>query len=227
MKPDSVFPCKSKPARLRLAAILLLVLCVAIAPPSSRAEPDAGLEVLRNFLESVQTMTAAFEQELFDANRQSIEVAAGTLKLMRPGRFHWTYREPYERIIVADGERVWLYDPDLEQVTVRDLDAGMGNTPAALLIGDLEVLDNFDVTEATQIDDILWLQLVPVERDGDFERISLGFSRDRLVRLELKDRLGQTTRVEFTDIQLNPSLDTDEFRFNIPDGADVIDESAI
>ncbi len=222
-----MFARKSKPARLRPAAILLLVLSVSITPLIVRAEPDAGLGVLRNFLESVQTMTAAFEQELFDANRQSIEVAAGTLKLMRPGRFHWTYSEPYERIIVADGERVWMYDTDLEQVTVRDLDAGMGNTPAALLIGDVEVLDNFAVSETTQIDDILWLQLVPVASDGDFERISLGFSRDRLVRLELKDRLGQTTRVEFTDIELNPKLDSDEFRFNIPDGADVIDESAI
>ncbi len=227
MKPDSVFPCKSSPAQPRPVTILLLVLSVYIAPLSSPAEPNPGLDVLRGFLESVQTMTAAFKQELFDANQQSIEVAAGTLKLMRPGRFYWTYRDPYERIIVADGERVWLYDTDLEQVTVRDLDAGMGNTPAALLIGDIEVLDNFDLTEATQIDDILWLQLVPVARDGDFEHISLGFSRDRLVRLELKDRLGQTTRVEFTDIELNPRLDPDEFRFNIPDGADVIDESAI
>jgi outer membrane lipoprotein carrier protein len=146
---------------------------------------------------------------------------------MRPGRFRWTYQKPYERIIVADGERVWMYDTDLEQVTVRDLDAGMGSTPVALLIGDLDVLDNFAVAETTQIDDILWLQLVPVEADGDFERISLGFSGNRLVRLELKDRLGQTSRVEFTDIELNPRLDSDEFRFNIPDGADVIDESAI
>jgi outer membrane lipoprotein carrier protein len=103
----------------------------------------------------------------------------------------------------------------------------LGNTPAALLTGDLAVLDNFTVAKTTQTDDILWLQLVPVERDGDFERISLGFSGNRLVRLELKDRLGQTTRVKFTDIQLNPTLDSDEFRFTPPDGADVIDESAI
>lgn len=220
-----MFPCKSNLARLQPGAILL-ILSAFTTSLESRADTDPGLDVLRGFLESVQTMTAVFEQELFDANRQSIEAAAGSLKLMRPGRFHWTYSDPYERIIVADGERVWLYDADLEQVTVRDLDAGMGNTPAALLIGDIEVLDDFDVTETTQIDGILWLQLVPVERDGDFERISLGFSGDRLVRLELKDRLGQTTRVEFTDIELNPRLDSDEFRFNIPDGADVIDESA-
>jgi outer membrane lipoprotein carrier protein len=227
MKPDSVFRCKSDPARSLPVAILLLVLSIPIASPSGQADTEPGLEMLRGFLESVQTMSAAFEQELFDADLQSIEVATGTLKLMRPGRFRWTYQKPYERIIVADGERVWMYDTDLEQVTVRDLDAGIGGTPVALLIGDLDVLDNFAVAETTQIDDILWLQLVPVEADGDFERISLGFSGNRLVRLELKDRLGQTSRVEFTDIELNPRLDSDEFRFNIPDGADVIDESAI
>ena len=227
MKPDSVFGCQLNSAGPRPAAILLLLTVIFITPLTGSAETTPGLDVLRGFLESVQTMSAAFEQELFDASQQSIEVAAGTVKLMRPSRFHWTYRDPYERTVVADGERIWMYDPDLEQVTVRDLDAGLGNTPAALLTGDLAVLDNFDVAETTQTDNILWLQLVPVERDGDFEYISLGFSGDRLVRLELKDRLGQTTRVEFTDIQLNPPLDSDEFRFNVPDGADVIDESAI
>ncbi len=227
MKSDSVFGCQPSLTGARPPIILLLLAVVSAAPLIGRAEAAPGIDLLRGFLESVQTMSAAFKQELFDASQRSIEVASGTVKLMRPGRFYWTYREPYERVLVADGERIWMYDPDLEQVTVRDLKAGLGNTPAALLTGDLAVLDNFEVVETTQTDNILWLQLVPVKRDGDFDRISLGFFGPRLVQFELKDRLGQTTRVEFNDIQLNPTLDSDEFRFKIPEGADVIDESAI
>lgn len=227
MNSDSVLGWQPSMTGARPGIILLLLVFVYVVPLNGRAETAPGIELLRGFLESVQTMSAGFKQELFDASQQSIEVAGGTVKFMRPGRFYWSYRQPYERFLVADGERIWMHDPDLDQVTVRDLKTGLGNTPAALLTGNIAVLDNFKVVETTFADHILWLQLLPVKRDGDFERIGLGFSGLRLVQFELKDRLGQTTRVEFNDIELNPTLDTDEFRFKIPEGADVIDESTI
>jgi outer membrane lipoprotein carrier protein len=220
-------PVSLQPERMRPAFGLASVLLMLLTAGGMAADHDPGLQRLRGFLESVQTMRAGFRQQLLDDHDELIESARGTVLLQRPGRFRWTYTDPYERLIVADGERVWMLDTDLEQVTVRDLGVGLGNTPAALLTGQVDVLDNFILEHSSTESGVLWVRLKPAESDSDFEWIALGFSGQRLVQLDLRDKLGQTTRVEFTDIELNPKLGSDEFEFDIPDGVDVIDESAI
>ena len=153
--------------------------------------------------------------------------ASGTLALSRPNRFHWDYREPYVQTIVADGQKLWLYDPDLEQVTVRSLEAGLGATPALLLSGSGKLSDAFVAGPVDQRGDWTWCRLRPKQAGSDFEQVSLAFDRrNELAAMELVDKLGQTTTIEFAKVRRGVALDAAQFRFVPPKGADVIGEAA-
>ncbi len=207
--------------------LLLAFMCLsAIAGQAADGPPD-GVERLRSFLQDVKTLRAAFSQQVVDRDQRIVESATGRVALARPGRFRWDYLEPFQRVIVADGERVWLYEADLDQVTVRRLDAGLGSTPAALLTGTLDVLDEFEVSDAKGPDGLVWVQLEPRDTSADFESVRLGFDGENLAELILKDRLGQTTRLAFSSIERNPQLDPALFEFEPPPGADVIGESEL
>jgi outer membrane lipoprotein carrier protein len=198
-----------------------------LATGGAWAATDPGLERLQGFLQTVNAMEGSFSQEVLDARGTVVETSSGTVQLQRPGRFRWDYRDPFERVIVADGERIWLYEADLEQVTIRRLDEGIGDTPAALITGRSDVLARFDFQRSWRADGLLWVALAPKARDTDFAAVRLGFDGDRLVRLELDDRLGQQTRLRFRDVRLNPPVAPDAFRFAAPPGVDVIDESEL
>ncbi len=185
---------------------------------------DVAFERLRQFLGAMQDLRAEFRQEIIGSEQELVEQAAGTVVLSKPGRFRWDYREPYERVIVADGERVWLYEADLEQVTVRRLAVGLGDTPAALLTGNEEALAQFEFLGARVQEGIEWLQLAPRSVEADFSTVDLGFAGDELQRIEFVDRLGQRTRISLSAIDRSPRLTDADFRFDIPDGVDVIDE---
>lgn len=202
-------------------ALVLLVLPVLPTP----AAADSGLQRLQAFLTDVQSLSGSFRQEVVDSRGQVIEVSSGTVSLVRPGKFRWDYQEPFERQIVADGEKIWLYEADLEQVTIRQLTAGIGDTPAALLTGRESVLERFEVTRAWREAGIDWVALRPVAADSDFAGMTLGFTGATLTRLRLDDRLGQQTRVDLSAVRQNPVLSPDTFRFVVPPGADVIDDS--
>jgi len=155
------------------------------------------------------------------------ERATGTLTLARPNRFRWDYREPYEQTIVADGRKLWLYDPDLEQVTVRSLEQGLGATPAMLLSGSGKVGDAFAAGPIERQQGLTWYRLAPKRQGSDFERVSLGFDRrNELAAMELVDKLGQTTTIEFSRVKRGAALGDSLFRFVPPNGADVIGEAA-
>jgi outer membrane lipoprotein carrier protein len=147
--------------------------------------------------------------------------------LKKPGRFRWDYEEPYERVISADGERVWLYEADLDQVTVRRLDAGLGETPAALLTGTADVLDHFQYRGSMIADDVRWLRLEPEAAESDFAAIELGFVGGDLRGILLMDRLGQKTRIDFDEVDTEATVADDLFRFEPPPGVDVIDENEL
>ena len=202
-------------------------------PPaiSVRAEEiptgDAGLQRLQAFLRDVASLRAVFRQQVIDRDLELVEEASGRVVLQRPGRFRWDYTFPYERVIVADGQRIWLYEADLEQVTVRRLTAGLGETPAALLTGELDVLDRFDYQGFTIDGPLQWVELQPQSATSDFESIRLAFTDETLVQLALEDRLGQTTRLYLTDVETNPSVLADTFTFEVPDGVDVIGETEL
>ncbi|MDP6674962.1 MAG: outer membrane lipoprotein chaperone LolA [Gammaproteobacteria bacterium] len=210
----------------RLAACWFLALLVVTGVNGDEVEPQnaAGLEQLRGYLGSMQVLRAEFRQDVIGPEQEIVESASGSVILSKPGRFRWDYREPYERVIVADGERVWFYESDLEQVTIRRLATGLGDTPAALLTGDETALEHFELLSSWSIDDLQWLQLAPISPEADFSIVDLGFAAGELQQIIFIDRLGQRTRVSLFDIDRSPRLGDDDFRFEIPDGVDVIGE---
>lgn len=208
-----------------------LLCCALICAPGSAAAAvsveDPGLQRLRNFLTGVTTLRADFRQRVVDSRQQIVEDSSGRVLMQRPGRFRWDYEQPYARVIVADGTRLWLYEADLEQVVIRQLQTGIGDTPAALLTGKQNVLERFDIGKSWQADGLQWISLVPKAADGDFSAVRLGFDGPRLVNMEIDDRLGQQTQLDFSRIEINPRLDDKSFSFDIPPGADVIDDSTL
>jgi outer membrane lipoprotein carrier protein len=211
------------PAR-RLPGWLLLGLFAALP---AAAGVDAGEARIRRFLTDVQALEAGFRQRVVDSRQLVIEETTGTVAMQRPGRFRWNYQQPFERVIASDGDRIWLYEADLEQVTIRPLSAGIGDTPAALLTGKVSVLDRFRVEKAWNEEDLELVRLVPRSADADFAGVTLGFDGRVLRRLVLDDRLGQQTRVDLTDVRVNPALAPGLFRFVPPPGADVIDDTEL
>lgn len=186
-----------------------------------------GLKRLQVFMERVQTLRARFRQEILTDGRDLREQSAGELVFSRPGRFRWNYVQPYPRTVVADGTRLWLYEADLDQVTVRPLAAGLGDTPAALLTGGRDILERFEYVSSWSGEGVQWVRLRPRAPDADFDSVAIGFDGERPVRLELHDRLGQLTRLEFSDVHLNVPVADETFRFVVPEGADVIGTEAL
>lgn len=186
----------------------------------------AGQQHVERFLGSLEGFRANFRQVLNDRAGQVIDESSGTLAIRRPNRFRWEYLEPHEQVIVADGSRIWLYDSDLEQVTVRKLDDTLSATPAMLLSGEGKLADNFTVTQTTTEGELQWVRMEPKRNDTDFKSVRLGFTGDSLRFMQLADKLGQTTLLEFTQFERNPPLDPSLFTFKVPPGADVIGDAS-
>ncbi len=148
--------------------------------------------------------------------------ASGDFVFQRPGRFVWRYTKPYEQLLVADGQQLSIYDKDLNQVTVRKLGDALGSTPAAILFGSSDLDRSFDLKDAGARDGIAWLDATPKNRDTQFEKISIGFRGGELAAMELRDALGQTTTLEFANVERNPKVDASTFAFTPPKGADVV-----
>jgi outer membrane lipoprotein carrier protein len=142
----------------------------------------------------------------------------------RPGKFRWEYEKPYEQLIVGDGSRLWVYDKDLNQVSVRKLDKALGDSPAALLAGSNEIEKIYILTNLGNQEGLDWLEAVPKSKENAFERIRLGFSQSGLETMELRDQFGQVTVIKFASIERNPKLSPELFKFVPPKGADVISE---
>lgn len=198
------------------------------ANPACAASAADGQQRAEQFMQGLEGLQAQFKQTLSDRTGQVTDESSGTLAIKRPNRFRWDYRDPYEQVIVSDGARVWLYDSDLEQVTVRKLDTALSSTPAMLLSGEGALTDNFTVTETTERDGVLWVRMQPKRNDTDFKSVRLGFASGKsqdLRFMELADKLGQTTLLEFSKLERNPTLDASRFVFEVPPGADVIGDA--
>jgi len=198
-------------------ALLALLLVPAAALAS-------GVERFQSYLRTTQTARADFEQKVYDRERKLVQQSKGSFAFLRPGRFRWSYAQPYAQLIVGDGERVWIYDEDLNQVTVRAMARALGSTPAALLAGAADVELAFELADAGLRDGLEWLEAKPRERDAGFERIRLGMGTAGVQAMELTDHFGQTTLLRFSNISRNPRLDPAAFRFVPPKGADVLGE---
>jgi outer membrane lipoprotein carrier protein len=198
-----------------LAGLLLL------APAQAGA---GGVERFREYLRATQTARADFDQQVFDRDQRLVQRSRGSFTLQRPGRFRWSYAQPYAQLIVGDGKRVWIYDEDLNQVTVRAMAKALGSTPAALLAGSAEVERAFELADAGTRDGLEWVEAKPREREAGFDRIRLGLGAAGVQAMELVDHFGQTTQLRFSGIARNPRVDPDAFRFIPPKGADVLGE---
>ncbi|MEK7231302.1 MAG: outer membrane lipoprotein chaperone LolA [Pseudomonadota bacterium] len=200
---------------------LILALCFLFHSALAGA---AGLDMLRIFLQQTTTGKARFAQIVVDKNMKQLQQATGTMHFARPGKFRWEYEKPYEQLIVGDGSRLWVYDKDLNQVSVRKLDQALGDSPAALLAGSNEIEKIYNLTSLGNQEGLDWVEAVPKSKENAFERIRLGFSSSGLEAMELRDQFGQATVIKFAGVERNPKLSPELFRFVPPQGADVIRE---
>ena len=201
-----------------LIGLLLLLLLPGAALGASTVDE------LKNLLQQTTTARAHFAQIVLDSNMRTLQRATGTMQFSRPGKFRWQYDKPYEQLIVSDGSQVWLYDKDLNQVTVRRLDRALGSSPAALLAGSNEIEKSYTLTGIGNQEGLDWLEAGPRTRDTGFETIRLGFGKAGLEAMELRDQFGQITVIKFSTIERNAKLPPEIFRFTPPKGADVISE---
>lgn len=199
----------------------VLVLALLISPVIANA---GGVDSLRAFFKSTQSMRAEFQQTVIDKQGRKVQEVTGTMQLQRPGKFRWDYNKPYVQVIVGDGARVWLHDPELNQVTVRSLDKALGNTPAALLAGSKEMEKSFSLKDEGRQDDLDWVLATPKDQESGFEKVFLGFKNDKLQEMELHDSFGHMTVIEFSKLETNAKIATQAFRFIPPAGADVVGE---
>ncbi len=210
-------------ARLILTASLLLARA-AVGDPVNAEE---GARLAADFVNNVATLQGRFEQSLLDTHGDVVEVTSGTLKIQRPGRFRWSYTAPYAQELVADGLNIWSYDVDLAQVTVKPQQQALANTPAALLGGSADALDQF-INEGSFVDgSTTWVKLSPKNTDSGFLRVELGFTDDTLSRMVFFDNLEQTTVVALYDVVVNEPIEPDEFAFTVPAGVDVVGAPAV
>ena len=205
---------------MALRFFLLAWLSFASLPALSQS----SLDRFQTYVRTTQAARADFEQKVYDRTGKLAQESKGNFAFLRPGRFRWTYAKPNPQLIVGDGERVWIYDEDLKQVTVRRLAKALGSTPAALLAGAADIEKAFDLSDAGDRDGLAWVEAKPREKEAGFERVRLGLGVSGIEAMELVDHFGQTTRLKFTSIQRNPKLDGSEFRFTPPKGVDVLGE---
>lgn len=188
------------------------------------AASASSLDRLKQFLSSTQSARSHFRQIVLDRQLSTIQEASGIMEFSRPGKFRWTYDKPKGQLIVGDGEKLWVYDAELKQVTVKKLDQALGQTPAALLAGRNEIEKQFQLKDLGKRGTLEWLEATPKNPDGGFDTIRMGFNGDLLDVMELRDHFGQTTVIRFPDMERNPKLNPSDFKFSPPPGADVIGE---
>ncbi len=211
---------------LRLAPSLIALFgCAAMAADS--VDEETALQLVDSFVEDITTFSAGFEQVLLDPDGEVLERTTGTLEISRPGKFRWSYVEPYEQWLVADGLNIWSYDVDLAQVTVKPQADALANTPALLLGGAEDALDQFEYEGSYRETVTTWVQLVPKNTESGFMRVELGFIDDVLTRMVFFDNLDQTTLVEFNTLAVNTPIGPERFEFLVPDDVDVVGTPAV
>lgn len=184
----------------------------------------AAFDQFKTFVANTKSAKGEFtqQQQRKSANGKATPASSGSFVFARPGKFIWNYQKPYEQLLQADGDQLYIYDKDLNQVTVKKLGNALGSSPAAILFGSNDLEKNFTLSEAGTRDGLEWLNAVPKARDTTFEQISIGLRDGIPQAMELKDTFGQTSVLKFTNFQRNPSLGAQQFKFEMPKGADVI-----
>jgi outer membrane lipoprotein carrier protein len=182
-----------------------------------------GIDQFRAFLKATPQARGTFTQTVIAKSGRKPQQSSGTFAFHRPGKFRWNYDKPYKQLLVSDGKKLWSFDPDLNQVTVRKLGDALGSSPAALLAGDA-LEDNFTLIDAGTTDGLQFIEAVPASKEGTFQSVRIGM-KDNLPRvMEVRDNFGQTSIINLGQIEGNVALPADTFRFTPPKGADVVGE---
>jgi len=212
--------------RLRL---VFLIVCLAggVAVSAQAQTTGAARARLDAFAQNLHSLTGNFNQTLTDINGKTSKASAGTLALEAPRQFRWDTLTPYKQTIVADGSRVWLYDPELEQVTVRVQSTEEAHSPLTVLTDVKHIDNNFKVTEQGERDGLVWLRLNSTGKDPQFDYADLGFDANGLARMTFKDQLGSTTDIRFSSWQRNAAVPPTTFNFVPPKGTDVIGDAPV
>jgi outer membrane lipoprotein carrier protein len=183
-----------------------------------------GIEKLKAFAEQTQSARTSFTQTVRDKDGTTVQSASGKLSFARPGKFRWEYEKPYLQTIVGDGQKLWVYDKDLNQVTVKKLEGALGSSPAALLAGSNDIEQYYNLDAKGTKGGLDWLEAYPRDQDSMFDKVRMGFKGNTLDTMELYDHLGQVTVIRFGKLERNPKLAANVFTFTPPAGADVIED---
>ncbi len=198
-------------------------LCLLAGLALSASASASGLDQLKAFLDTTKTASGTFVQSVVAKSGKKPQQSGGSFALARPGKFRWQYEKPYKQLLVSDGEKLWSFDPDLNQVVVKKLGKALGSSPAALLAGgDLE--SHFVLKDAGQAEGVEMVDATPKTADSTFERVRIGLKGNLPRVMEIRDNFGQVTTLIFSEFRPNPALSKDEFRFSPPKGADVVGE---
>ncbi|MDT8310747.1 MAG: outer membrane lipoprotein chaperone LolA [Methylophaga sp.] len=204
--------------------LLMMAGVLSLSMGSVQAQEDA-VSRLNQFVAEVNKFQAMFTQTVMDPEGNIVEQADGEFLLSRPGKFRWDYVSPYPQQIVADGQRIWFYDEDLEQITVKNQDETLADTPAGLLSGKSMPEDAYSITAVEKDDDLQWVELTPKDTESNFQRVQLGFDEVGLQQMLMTDAFDQQTNLQFTEVKINPRLAADRFNFIPPAGVDVVGDA--
>lgn len=205
--------------RRTLLATAALVLVAARA----QAQAADAVELLRRFSRDVKSGQSRFTQTVTSPDGKRRRTSSGEFVFSRPGRFRFVYTKPFEQTLVADGEKVWIHDPDLNQASSRKQGQALAATPAALLAGG-SLEPEFTLAAEAPADGLAWASATPRAADGPFKQLRVGFRGGELAVIEVQDGFGQRTRLEFTGFQANVAVPAERFRFVPPPGTDVVEQ---
>lgn len=183
-----------------------------------------GMSSVKAFYGQTKSIRANFHQIVTDKQGRKVQEVDGEMQLKRPDQFRWDYHKPYEQQIVSDGKQVWLFDAELAQVTVRSLDKSIGASPASLLAGGADIDKSFKLMNAFRKDSLEWVSANPRNKDSGFEKILMGFKDNKIQEMSLIDSFGHTTKIIFSQLEVNPVLEESSFLFKPPKGVDVVGE---
>lgn len=204
---------------MKFALKALLTAAVAIFPVLAEA---GAVDQLHQFLSGTRTLKADFSQMVIGKSSRKPQQSSGVVAISRPGKLRWEIQKPYPQLVVGDGEKIWIYDPELKQITVRKAGLAISGSPAALLAGSNELEKNFVLEEAGEAEGMNWVEATPKAGDSGFEKVRLGFAGKDLKAMELHDSFGQTTHIRFANLERNPVLPAATFRFTPPAGVDIV-----
>ncbi len=220
LKIKRLFSTKRNAIYFKLHTSLFIVLFCFYSTSSA----DPSKDPLQAFLSDFTSLEAKFVQSLINENGEELETTEGILYLQQPGKFHWSYQHPYTQKIISDGDVLWVLDEDLEQVTIREISNTIEQTPAGIILGNNSIKEYFVQVDMGVIEGFDWIELTPRDLEAQYRNIRLGFDQNKLGMMIISDNLGQTTRIDFSEVKKNNELSSSLFELDIPDNVDVIDE---